>query len=94
MPRQTSPNAPMRRAHRAKDLVGIGKPTTASRTPVTADLYQRLPSALIKPKLPNILDSIGVNNYTHMKPIDYIGLYLMVIMLCTVSTNWLYRLYF
>jgi hypothetical protein len=94
MPRQTKPNAPMRRAHRAKDLVGIGKPTTSSRTPVTADLYQPLPSARIKPKLPNILDSTGVNDHTHMKPADRIGLYPMVIMLCTVSTNWLDRIYF
>jgi hypothetical protein len=29
-----------------------------------------------------------------MKPIDYIGLYLIVTVLCTVSVNFLYRIYF
>ena len=29
-----------------------------------------------------------------MKPADYIGLYLIVIMLCTVSVNWLFRIDF
>jgi hypothetical protein len=29
-----------------------------------------------------------------MKPMDYTGLYLIVTVLCTVATNWLYRLDF
>ena len=29
-----------------------------------------------------------------MKPIDYIGLYIIVIASCIVATNWLDRLYF
>ena len=29
-----------------------------------------------------------------MKPMDYIGLYIIVIASCTVATNWLYRIYF
>jgi hypothetical protein len=29
-----------------------------------------------------------------MKPIDYVGLYILVTVLCVASTNWLYRLYF
>ena len=75
-------------------MVGIGKLRTASIIPHTHDHYQQLPSAVIKPNTPNKLDSIGVDNYTHMKPIDYIGLYLLVTVLCTVSVNWLYRIHF
>ena len=29
-----------------------------------------------------------------MKPIDYIGLYILVTILCVTSTNWLYRIHF
>ena len=75
-------------------MVSDGKPRTAYITPVTAGHYQALPSARIKPKQPKNLDSIGVDNYTHMKPMDYIGLYIIVIASCTVATNWLYRIYF
>jgi len=28
-----------------------------------------------------------------MKPVDYIGLYLIVIASCTIAVNWLYRIY-
>ena len=90
----SKPNAPMRRAHRAKDLVTVGKLTTEGQIPVTADLYHALPSALIKPKGPKNLASTGVNNYTHMKPIDYIGLDLIVTASCVIATNWLFRIYF
>jgi hypothetical protein len=75
-------------------MVGVGKLRWEGWIPVTADLYQPLPSALIKPKQPKNLDSTGVNNYTYMKPIDYAGLYILVTVLCTVSVNWLYRIDF
>jgi hypothetical protein len=75
-------------------LVSDGKPSSAYTTPVTADLYHALPAATIKPNEPEILDSIGADNYTHMKPIDYVGLYILVTASCTVATNWLYRIYF
>ena len=75
-------------------MVRVGKARTAYIIPVTADLYQALPSAATRPKQPENLDSTGVNNYTYMKPIDYIGLYILVTILCVTSTNWLYRLYF
>ena len=57
----TKPNHPMRRAWHARIMVGIGKPRTASTSPVTAGHYQALPSALTKPNEPKNLDSIGVN---------------------------------
>jgi hypothetical protein len=81
-------------AQRATDTVGIGKLRTAYIIPHTHDHYQSLPAATTKPNTPKNLDSIGVDNYTHMKPIDYIGLYIIVTVLCTVATNWLYRIYF
>jgi hypothetical protein len=56
--------------------------------------YHALPSALIKPNTPKNLDSTGVDDHTDMKPIDRIGLYIIVIASCIVATNWLYRLYF
>ena len=67
-------------AQRAKILVTIGKPRMARMLPVTAGHYQPLPAA--------------TNNYTYMKPIDYIGLYILVTVLCVASTNWLFRIYF
>jgi hypothetical protein len=75
-------------------LVSDGKPRTAYKTPPACRHYQPLPAATIKPNEPKNLDSIGADNYTHMKPIDYIGLYIIVIAACTVATNWLYRIYF
>ena len=75
-------------------MVGIGKARTAYIILVACRHYQLLPAAAIKPNTPKNLDSIGVDNYTHMKPIDYIGLYIIVIASCTVATNWLYRIYF
>ena len=71
-------------------MVGIGKARTAYISPVTAGHYHVLPSAATKPNTPEILDSI----HTRMKPIDYIGLYILVTILCVTSTNWLYRIYF
>ena len=32
--------------------------------------------------------------HTDMKPIDYIGLYLIVIVASGVTVNWLFRIYF
>jgi hypothetical protein len=89
-PRPTKPNEPMRRAEDARILVGIGKPRTAYISPVACTHYQPLPAATTRPKQPKNLDSI----HTDMKPMDYIGLYIIVIASCTVATNWLYRLYF
>ena len=49
--------------------------------PAMSDHYQSLPpDRTIK--------------YTHMKPIDYIGLYIIVIAASVVTVNILYRLYF
>ena len=75
-------------------MVRVGKARTVSRRPPACTHYQLLPAATIKPNRPKNLDSTGVNNYTYMKPIDYIGLYILVTILCVTSTNWLYRLYF
>ena len=47
--------------------------------PVLFDHYQTLPAA----------DTI----HTHMKPIDYVGLYLIVIAASCVTVNWLVRIY-
>ena len=49
------------------------------RSPILFDHYQNLPAA----------DTI----HTHMKPIDYIGLYIIVIAASCITVNWLYRIY-
>jgi hypothetical protein len=60
--------------------------------------YRPLPTITIRPDQTKHTILVGqykgVNNYTYMKPIDYIGLYLIVTVLCTVSVNFLYRIYF
>ena len=71
-------------------MVRVGKARTAYIIPASCRHYQLLPAAAIKPKDPYELDSI----HTDMKPVDYIGLYILVTILCATSTNWLYRLYF
>ena len=63
----------------AKNTVSNGKPRMVHRPPRVLDHYQTLPAA----------DTI----HTHMKPIDYIGLYIIVIASCTIAVNWLYRIY-
>ena len=68
----------------------FGKARLVGRIPIACTHYHVLPSALIKPKQPEILDSI----HKDMKPMDYIGLYIIVTVSCTVSINFLYRLYF
>jgi hypothetical protein len=75
-------------------MVRVGKARMASIMPVACRHYQRLPPRKIKPNTPNIVASIGGDNYTHMKPVDYVGFDIPVTVLCTVATNWLYRLYF
>ena len=49
--------------------------------PAARDHYQLLPPGQII-------------KYTHMNPIDYIGLYIIVIAASCVTVNILYRLYF
>ena len=66
------------------------EPDLAAGSPFTAGHYQSLPAAGIKPNTPNMLDSI----HTDMKPIDYIGLYLIVIASSLVTINMLYRIYY
>ena len=63
----------------ARNLVGNGKPRLGSRTPAECDHYQHLPAA--------------TQIHTDMKPMDYIGLYLIVIIASCVTINWLYRIY-
>ena len=63
-----------------RTLVSVGRTTSGSRIPAMRDHYQALPAA--------------INNYSYMKPIDYIGLYLMVIVASGVTVNWLFRIYF
>ena len=75
-------------------MVRVGKLRLGRRISAACTHYHVLPSAATKPNTPEILDSIVVDNYTHMTPIDYIGLYIIVIASCTMATNWLYRLYF
>jgi len=70
-------------------MVTNGKPRLGSRIPAVSHHYQHLPPAWIKPNTPNMLDSI----HTDMKPIDYIGLYIIVIIASCVTVNWLYRIY-
>ena len=41
--------------------------------------------------LPNLTASPQI--HTDMKPVDYIGLYLIVIAASCVTVNWLYRIY-
>jgi hypothetical protein len=82
-------------APRAQILVTVGKARTAYIMPALYTHYHHLPSALIKPNEPSRVGQYkGVNNYTYMKPIDYIGLYIIVIASGIVATNWLYRLDF
>jgi len=61
-------------------MVRIGKLTLGSDTPALRHHYQGLPSA--------------THIHTDMKPIDYIGLYLIVIIVSITSVNWLFRIYF
>ena len=63
----------------AKNTVRNGKPRMVHRSPILFDHYQTLPAA----------DTI----HTDMKPIDYVGLYIIVIASCTIAVNWLYRIY-
>ena len=95
MPPPTKPNPPSGFAQRAKILVGIGKARMASTIPAG---LQALPTITIRPDQTKHTILVGqykwVNNYTYMKPIDYIGLYIIVIASCIVATNWLYRIYF
>ena len=66
-------------ARPAKNMVRDGKPRMAPRPPIRFDLYQTLPAA--------------VTIHTRMKPIDYIGLYIIVTAASCVTVNWLYRIY-
>ena len=61
-------------------MVRNGKPRMAADTPILFDHYQLLPP-------PGKI-------HTDMKPIDYIGLYLIVIASSVVTVNILYRIYF
>ena len=63
----------------AKNMVRNGKPRLGSRIPVTAGHYHVLPP-------PHKI-------HMDMKPVDYIGLYLIVIIASCVTVNWLYRIY-
>ena len=76
----TKPKLPMDYAADARNMVSNGKPRMAPTDPLAADHYQMLPP-------PRRL-------HTDMKPIDYVGLYILVIASCTIATNWLYRIYF
>ena len=80
MHRLTKPNAPSVFASRAQDPVSNGKPRLGSRMPALRNHYQLLPP-------PGMI-------HTRMKPIDYIGLYLMVIVASGITVNWLFRIYF
>ena len=60
-------------------MVSNGKPRRPADTPIRFDHYQTLPAA----------DTI----HTDMKPVDYIGLYLIVIIASCVTVNWLVRIY-
>ena len=71
-------------------MVRVGKPRRAADTPILFDHYQSLPAATTKPKGPKLLDSIP----THMKPADYIGLYIIVIASSVATVNILYRIYY
>ena len=61
-------------------MVRIGKLTSAGPDPASQDHYHPLPPR------PTI--------HTDMKPVDYIGLYLIVIASSCVTVNILYRLYY
>ena len=63
----------------ARNMVSNGKLRLAPRPPRVLDHYQTLPPA---PKY-----------IVRMKPVDYIGLYLIVIIASCVTVNWLYRIY-
>ena len=60
-------------------MVSNGKPRMAHRPPIVLDHYQTLPAA----------STIHID----MKPVDYIGLYLIVIIASCVTVNWLVRIY-
>jgi hypothetical protein len=75
-------------------MVGIGKARTAYISPRACTHYHALPAAPTKPNTPEILDSIGADNYTYMKPMDYIGLYIIVTAASCITVNWLFRIYF
>ena len=66
-------------ASTARNMVRDGKPRMAARPPIVLDHYQSLPP-------PRRL-------HTDMKPIDYIGLYIIVTAASCVTVNWLYRIY-
>ena len=61
-------------------MVRNGKPRMAADTPILFDHYQLLPP-------PGKI-------HTDMKPIDYIGLYLIVIASSMATVNILYRMYY
>ena len=63
----------------ARNMVSNGKPRMAPTDPLAADHYQMLPP-------PRRL-------HTDMKPIDYVGLYIIVIAASCITVNWLYRIY-
>ena len=64
----------------ARNMVRNGKPRLGSRTPAASHHYQLLPPP----------DKIHMD----MKPVDYIGLYLIVIASSLATINILYRIYF
>ena len=61
-------------------MVRIGKARMPAPPPPARDHYQMLPP--------------GITITTDMKPIDYIGLYLIVIASSCITVNWLFRIYF
>ena len=79
MPPATKPKPPMGFAPRARIPVRVGKLRLGSRIPAVWDHYQLLPPP----------DKIHMD----MKPIDYIGLYILVTVASCITVNWLYRIY-
>ena len=77
----TKPKAPSSLARHARDQVSRGKPTSTLLTPNARHHYQSPPPAI-------------TIKYTHMKPIDYIGLYIIVTAASCITVNWLFRIYF
>ena len=92
-------------ASAARNPVRVGKLTLAPAWRTITNHYHRLDKYSYYAHTLSILDShihpIGsgaiytkqIPHTTEVKPIDYIGLYIIVIAASCITVNWLYRIY-